>query len=103
MLKYIIVSPILSAISLTSLLYLIMKLSLTSKESNPRSKYSCFAAAAVTFFLGGGSIILLKKMESTVWTVICLIVAAILTTGIVLYARGIQTKIARRMKNNAEK
>ena len=75
--KYIIVSPIFSAVSLTLLLYLIMKLSLMNKENNPRSKYFCLAAAAATFFLGGGSIILLKKLESTVWTVICLIVAAI--------------------------
>lgn len=103
MLKYIIVSPIFSAISLTLLLYLIMKLSLMNKENNPRSKYFCLAAAAATFFLGGGSIILLKKLESTVWTVICLIVAAILTTGIVLCAKDIQNKIARRMKNNVEK
>ena len=93
--KFVILFTILSFLSAVTAVYVICRLSFENEnEGNCHKIWGIFGVLSVLLILI--TIHIHRKIHSTTTTVICLIIAAIVSVAAILYARSIQNKIAAR-------
>lgn len=96
--KYITLSTIASTISFVLIVYLVCRQKFIGQSKYNKVIYA--ASLSVLFIASAVAYVMFKKMHSTPKAVICLIVAFIFATAVVLFARHIQGLITEKVKNN---